>query len=118
MDKINLSKRGMSSFMSALESDILEYLWTNKQGNSKLIHDTVRRKHDCAHSSIAVMLDRMHKKGLLTRKVERCRGGERFIYYPKVSKQELGDKISEKFLRFLKTTFGEACVANLRTKIK
>ena len=118
MEKINFSKKGMSSFLSALESDIIEYLWQKKAGNSRLLHNALKKKHECAHSSVAVTLDRMHTKGLVVREVEKCRGGERFVYYPKASKEELGNRISEKFLRFLKDNFGEVCVANLKTKLK
>lgn len=103
---------------SELEADILNYLWKNKEARSKALYKELKNKHKCTHSTIAVTLDRLYKKGVLKRTSEKCKGGKRYIYYPKFSKDELGFVIANKFLIFLRKTFGEACVAKLKTKLK
>ena len=110
-------ENGMNCFFSELEEDILENLWKNKFGHSKSLHENLGKKYKVSHTTIAVTLNRLHEKGLLARKPEKTRGGTRYIYSPKLSREALGDDLSGKFLGFLRKSFGENCVANLKKKI-
>ena len=118
MKRIDLNKTDMSSMFSELEADILNFLWKHKETRSRTLFRELKNRHKCTHSTIAVTLDRLYKKGLLKRVEEKCKGGKRYVYYPRFSKEELGFEIANKFLRFLRKTFGEACEAKLRTKLK
>lgn len=118
MKKINLNKKNMSSVFGPLEADILKYLWKNEKARSKTLFKKLKTKHKYTHSTIAVTLDRLYKKGIVKRKQETCRGGKRYIYYPKFSKEELGTELADKFLIFLRNTFGESCVAKFKTKLE
>lgn len=118
MKKIDLNKTDISSMFSELETNILNYLWKHKEARSRTLFKQLRGKYKCTHSTIAVTLDRLFKKGALKRTEERCRGGKRYVYHPKFSREELGFEVADKFLTFLRKTFGEACVAKLKTKLK
>lgn len=75
--------------LSPLEKEIMGMLWLNTELRVRDIYDRLRRKHvSIALTSIAVMLDRLHKSGLVERQVEQCRGGLRYLYKAKVSKEE------------------------------
>ena len=100
------------------EEDILAILWRKGEGRSKLLHTLLGEKHDITHSTVAVTLNRLYKKGILKRSPERAQGGIRFVYYPKFTKEELGNHIASNFVNFLRKNFGEACIANLKKKIK
>ena len=108
----------VDSLFSKLEADILGYLWNKGYGNTKILYKLFREKHRVTHSTIAVTLGRLYEGGILTRKPERGKGGIRFVYYPKFTKEEFGNNLANKFIEFLRKSFGEACVANLRKKIK
>ncbi len=110
-------ENGMNCFFSELEEEILENLWKNDSGHSKSLHETVGKKYKVSHTTIAVTLNRLHEKGLLARKPEKTRGGTRYIYTPKYSREAFGNHLSGKFLSFLKKSFGENCVANLKKRL-
>ena len=53
----------------------------------------------------------------LERDIEKGKGGLKYNYYSKVSKEELANRLSKKFVGFLKRTFGEASIAYLKKNI-
>jgi len=118
LNKLDLQKHGLTAMLSDVESDLLTVLWKEKQANARILFDAIKGKHALAYSSTVVYLDRLYSKGLLERKIERGKGGLRYIYLPKYSKQELGNKIADNFISFLKASFGESSTAYLRKKLK
>ena len=118
MKELITSHNSVSDLFSNLETDILSILWKRGEGKSKILYTILGEKHGVTHSSVAVTLSRLYQKGILKRKPERAKGGIRFIYYPKFTKEELGSHIASNFLKFLRKNFGEACVANFRKDIK
>ena len=108
---------GMNSIFSELEEDILKNLWANGSGHSKSLHEDLGKKYKVPHTTIAVTLNRLHEKGILIRKPQKTRGGTRYIYTPKLSREDLGTHLGQKFFSFLRKNFGETCVANLKKKI-
>lgn len=118
MKRIGLENKDIDSLFSELESDILRYLWGKGNGSTNILYKLLGEKHDVTHSTIAVTLGRLYEKGILTRKPERGRGGIRFVYYPKFTKEEFGEQLADKFIEFLRRSFGESSVAYLKKKIK
>ena len=118
MRKIAFEDSDIDSLFSNLESDILHYMWSKGNSSTGILHKLLGDKHDVSHSTVAVTLGRLHERGLLTRKPQRGRGGLKFIYYPKFTKEEFGNHLADKFVEFLRKSFGENCVANLKKRIK
>ena len=110
-------ENGMNCFFSDLEEEILEQLWKNKTGHSKSLHEALKNKHEVSHITVAVTLNRLHERGMLARKPQKTRGGTRYIYTPKYSREAFGNHLSGKFLSFLRKSFGENCVANLKKRL-
>ena len=118
LDRIDFEKRGLNSLVGGLEADIMECLWLDgKKKNCRQIFACVKRKNKIAYTTISVTLDRMHERGLVEREVEKGKGGLKYNYYSKVSKEELANNLSKKFVGFLKQTFGETSIAYLRKNI-
>ncbi len=80
ISRIRLKRKGMESFLSPLESEVLNLLWSNEQMRVREIHDKLKGKRDVALTSIAVILDRLHKKKIVKRQIESGRGGNHYIY--------------------------------------
>ena len=105
MGNLKLAEGVSESILSPLEQDILSLLWVKKKAKVREIYQIIRKKKDIAHTSIAVMLDRLHQKNLVRREVESCRGGFRYTYYPLQCEAEFKnekirtavDKLIEKF---------------------
>jgi predicted transcriptional regulator len=94
--------------LGPLEKDILEILWNNKEGQVRGIFNSLKKRRKVAHTSVAVMLDRLHTKKLVTRKVEACKGGFRYTYYPASGKKEFQKQVLHNAVDSLIERFGDA----------
>lgn len=96
--------------LSPLESQVLGVLFPNKKMIVREIYKKLK-KNKVALTSIAVILDRLYERGIVEREMETCRGGVRYIYFPKTSVDELEKKFLEKEVEQLVKRFGTKAVA-------
>ncbi len=103
--KINLKKKELG-VLSPLENETLKILWKNPDGlRVRYVYKKLRKRRKIVLTSVAVILDRLHKKQLATRKVHFGLGGDYYIYYPALSQTDFQksliditvDKIIERF---------------------
>lgn len=106
VDKLRLDKKGMETLLSPLETETLLLLWKLRQARVKEIHGVLKRNRKVALTSIAVTLDRLHQKGIVSRTIEKGLGGGHYIYYPKASKQEFEESVVENTVNKLMNNFG------------
>ena len=66
-----------------------------------------------AYTTVATILSRLHEKGLVQRRREPCRGGERYVYRPAGGEQ----KYLVNLLRGVVAMFGPAGVVHLNEEI-
>ena len=97
------------SLLSPLERDVLHVLWPSRELRVREIHSKLRRK--VAVSSVAVICDRLHDKGIVGRKIETARGGVRYVYYPAQDEQAFEKKVIEKTVDKLIDAFGQTAVS-------
>src|SRR3989338_5358290 len=107
--KIKMDK--IKSILSPLEQDVLQYLWPNKTMRVREIYQLLSPKRKVALSSIAVILDRLHEKGIVDRKVETARGGLRYLYYPKQDKKTFEKSVIDNAVNKLIDKFGVTAVS-------
>ena len=104
--------------MGGLEADIFECLWQGKDLKTcRHVYGLVKKKNNVAYTTISVTLDRLYSRGLVEREIEKGKGGLKYRYGAKLSREELANRISKKFVNFLKATFGEPSIAYLRKNI-
>lgn len=104
------------SMLSPLERSVLDVLWPDKKMRVREIH--ARLKSKVALSSVAVILDRLHEKGIVSRDIETARGGARYIYQPSKSKKEFEKSIVEGAVNKLIETFGATAVSYFNDRFK
>jgi len=118
VSKINFDKKGLNSIVGGLEADILECLWLgDSKRTCRQVYDFVKKRNKVAYTTVTVTMDRMFSRNLLEREIEKGKGGLKYIYGAKVTKEELANGISKKFVNFLKATFGEPSIAYLKKNI-
>ncbi|MEM4389445.1 MAG: BlaI/MecI/CopY family transcriptional regulator [Candidatus Micrarchaeia archaeon] len=105
--KIDLERADLSCFFNALESKIMRYLWKAGSGTSREIFEAVRPK-GISPVTIAVTLDRLHKRGLVEREVKTGRGGLHYVYRPRLDEKAFGEEISMRFARSMLAAFGDS----------
>lgn len=82
----------------ALEYAVLVALWDLGAASAREIHTRVGLRDGLAYTTTAKVLDRLHAKGLVSRK----RSGKAFIYRPRVERESLDRaRATELVRRFL-----------------
>ncbi|MEM3030846.1 MAG: BlaI/MecI/CopY family transcriptional regulator [Candidatus Micrarchaeia archaeon] len=105
--KIDLERADLGCFFNALESKIMRHLWKAGSGTSREVFEAVRPK-GISPVTIAVTLDRLHKRGLVEREVRTGRGGLHYIYRPRFDEKAFGEEISMRFARSMLAAFGDS----------
>lgn len=107
---IKLDKKGISSILSPLECDVLRVLWEKNDSKVREIHKALRkRKNQPALTSVAVILDRLHQKNIVSRTIKSGRGGGHYIY-TSMPKTEFEKSVIENIVDKLIDSFGEVAV--------
>lgn len=107
LNKLRLDRKGVQSLLSPLETDALLILWKLEKARTREIHRLVKRRKKVALTSVAVILDRLHQKGIVVRTIENGRGGSHYIYSPRFSKQEFEESIVDHTVNKLINNFGQ-----------
>lgn len=97
--------------LGPLEKEILELLWKRGSARVRELYDILKDKRKVAHTSVAVLLDRLYERKLVTRKIETCRGGYRYIYYPTSEKEDFQKKALHIAVDNLIERFGDTATA-------
>lgn len=99
------------AMLSPLEQDILKVIWPNKKMRVRMIYEKLKNKRKLALSSVAVLLDRLHERGIVNREMETGRGGVRYIYHPTANRKEFEKSIVETAVNKLIEKFGSTAVS-------
>ena len=97
--------------LSPLENDIIAILWQCEKMYVRDIYNKLKDKRKVALTSIAVNLDRLHKKGVVGRKVETSRGGFRYLYFPAKDQKEYEKDVIDSVVNKLIDKFGRTAVS-------
>lgn len=97
--------------LSPMESDIIAVLWQGRKMYVRDIYNCLKGKRKVALTSIAVNLDRLHKKGIVDRKVESGRGGFRYLYFPAKDRKEYEKVVIDNVVNRLIDRFGRTAVS-------
>lgn len=68
--------------LGPLENDVMRALWAIPSATVREIHTALSRRRSVAYTTIMTTMDRLHRKGLLTRYLE----GNAYRYAPKVDR--------------------------------
>lgn len=118
VSKIRFHKRGLESMLSPLECDILKVLWKKNDARVRDIYKIVRKRRKVALTSIAVILDRLHKRNFVTRKIESGIGGYHYVYAAKISRNDFEHSIVERTVDKLIECFGPIAVNYFNERFK
>jgi len=108
--RIRLHRKGLESLLSPLEADVLKILWAEKEARVRDVYSRLKSKRKVALTSVAVILDRLHKKKLVTRNIQVGRGGYHYIYMPRITRNDFESSIVAKTVDKLVENFGDVAV--------
>ncbi|MGI0054686.1 MAG: BlaI/MecI/CopY family transcriptional regulator [Thermoplasmata archaeon] len=101
--------------LGSLEADVLRSLQELEEAPARTVRRALERKGTrLAYTTVATILSRLYDKGLVRRRSETCRGGERYVYRP----VDFERKYLRNLLKGVVTMFGPAGVAHLNEEIE
>lgn len=95
--------RGIKQVLGKLEAEVMQLLWQHSQQTVLEVEDRLRRKREIAHTTVLTTLDRMHRKGYLTREKQ----GKAFVYSPRYSREDFEREMAQEVLGALLGGLGE-----------
>lgn len=103
----------MKSTLGELEQQIMDIVWEQKNCSARDILTKLEQEKKLAYTTVATILQRLHDKGLLSRK-ESSNG---HIYAPKVSKEKYTKNVAQSFLKNFIHSFGDTAIASFADSI-
>lgn len=99
--------RGAGHVLGELESAVMEVLWDEPEQTVNGVETRLRHKREIAHTTVLTTLDRMHRKGYLTREKE----AKAFVYTPRYTREEFERKLAQEVLEALIGHFTEPALS-------
>ena len=99
--------RGAGLVLGELESAVIEVLWAEAGLTVVEVEERLRRARGIAHTTVLTTLDRMHRKGYLTRE----KNGKAFVYSPAYSREEFEQRMAREVLGALVGNFTEPALS-------
>lgn len=91
----NLHKEGLKRVLGELETAVLERIWGKKNVTVRDVFNELQQERDIAYTTVMTTMERLWKKGLLNRVMERSQRqmhGNAYLYSPVYSKKSLIQK--------------------------
>jgi len=95
--------RGAGQVLGELETAVMELLWRERKLTVNQVEERLRQRRQIAHTTVLTTLDRMHRKGYLTRE----KSGKAFVYTPRYSREEFERGLAQEVLGALLGGLGE-----------
>jgi predicted transcriptional regulator len=95
--------RGAGRVLGELETAVMELIWRERELTVNQVEERLRQRRQIAHTTVLTTLDRMHRKGYLTRE----KSGKAFVYTPRYSREEFERGLAQEVLGALLGGLGE-----------
>ncbi|MDQ3686187.1 MAG: BlaI/MecI/CopY family transcriptional regulator [Acidobacteriota bacterium] len=99
--------RGAAHVLGELETAVMELLWKESGQSVNEVEERLRHKREIAHTTVSTTLDRMHRKGYLTREKQ----GKAFLYVPRYTREEFERGLAQEVLGALLNQFTEPALS-------
>jgi predicted transcriptional regulator len=99
--------RGAGHVLGELESAVMEALWAESGLTVNEVEERLREKREIAHTTVLTTLDRLYRKGYLTREKQ----AKAFVYAPRYTREEFERGLTQEVLGALLNQFTESAVS-------
>jgi predicted transcriptional regulator len=99
--------RGAGHALGELETAVMELLWREASLTVNQVEERLQRRRQIAHTTVLTTLDRMRRKGYLTRE----KMGKAFVYAPRHTREEFERGLAQEVLDALLWGLGEPVVS-------
>lgn len=99
--------RGAGHVLGQLESAVMDVLWSQPGQTVTGVEEQLRQQREIAHTTVLTTLDRMHRKGYLTREKQ----VKAFVYSPRYTRAEFERMVAQEVLGALIGNFTEPALS-------
>ncbi|MBU7000218.1 MAG: BlaI/MecI/CopY family transcriptional regulator [Theionarchaea archaeon] len=104
--------------LGPLERAIMEVFWEKRHADARDVYAELNKRKKIAYTTINTTLTRLHKKGLLNRKLVKGRGGYRYVYTTAKSKPKYVDHVIRSTIDDLLMRFGNRTISYFSKSLK
>jgi predicted transcriptional regulator len=109
---------GIEKVLGPLESAIMQIMWDEEISVARDVYEIMRKKDkNTRRSTISIMMNRLCERGLLERRGETGKGGERFIYSVRISREEFSQAVVSKVMQGLLESFEDTTIRYIRNHL-
>ena len=109
--------RGEPASIGELEAAVLSLVKRLGKGSVSQILELAQSERRIAYTTLSTTLDRLHRKGLLTREKATGKGGQHYIYAPPQSTAIQREIVATTVDRLV-NAFGKAAVSNIYERLE
>lgn len=99
--------QGIGRVLGALQTAVMEVLWREPNLAVNDVESRLRHTREIAHTTVLTILDRMFRKGYLTREKE----GKAYIYAARYTREEFEQMVAQQVLGALLGQFSEPALS-------
>ena len=111
------NQRGELAGIGELEAAVLNLVKRQGKGSVSQILELAKSERRIAYTTLSTTLDRLYRKGLLTRQKVKGKGGQHYVY-ASVETTALQREIVETTVDRLVSAFGKAAVSNIYERLE
>jgi predicted transcriptional regulator len=104
----------MESIFGSLEAQVLRAVWRHEEPvKVRDIYEELKKERKIAYTTVMTTMNNLHEKGILDRNIRKGRGGLLYVYWPRLSRQEVEQSIVQRVLDSLIRNFSESVASYL-----
>ena len=104
--------------LSPLESEIMEILWKEKKATARHVFNRLKVKHSISRSAVNATMNGLCKRGLLSTKLSKGKGGLKYIYRIKLSRGRFEREVVDKIIDSLFESYKRTAQKKMKEKLR
>ncbi|MCM3169548.1 MULTISPECIES: BlaI/MecI/CopY family transcriptional regulator [Peribacillus] len=102
----NYENTALLKILGPLELEVMKVIWTRKEGTVQQVLTELNKQHNYAYTTVMTVMNRLEKKGILTR----SKLGKGYVYKPYYSPNELIQQNSSEKVEHLLHHYGDIAI--------
>ncbi len=106
--------KDLEAILGPLEADVLNTVYDmGKPVRVREVYEKMKGDRKIAYTTVMSTMNTLYEKGILDRKVTEGRGGLLYVYWPKMTRNEIEKSAVKHIMDSLMKNFGEAVTSYL-----
>jgi len=111
-------RQGLQTVLSPLESEVMEIMWKEKRATARTVYTRLKGKRAIRRSTVNAVMSSLSKRGLLSARVGKGRGGLRYVYRVKISRSRFERQVVDRVVGSLLESYPKTTKNLLRERAK